>query len=206
MGHKTSTATILAGTFLLLSILSLPVRAERPGCDDAMGERAENEVDYLKTWDQIYDSFKRYSACDDGAIAEGYSDAVVRYARRPVGTSFRLCRLSVDRDKRFGEFVFKHIDATTDDHDLDRVVANADRHCPEGDGELCSTIRRHAVAARSEQDKANRESRGEGSVAGILRFALNDTRAERTWEQNVVLDILRFLITGCRGHPLSKEA
>ena len=107
-----------------------------------MGERAENEVDYLKTWDQIYDSFKRYSACDDGAIAEGYSDAVVRMLadrRNQLSTLQTL----VDRDKRFGEFVFKHIDATTDDHDLDRVVANADRHCPEGDGELCSTIRRH---------------------------------------------------------------
>lgn len=152
MGHKTSSATILAGTFLLLSILSLPVRAERPGCDDAMGERAENEVDYLKTWDQIYDSFKRYSACDDGAIAEGYSDAVVRMLADRWNQLSTLQTL-VDRDKRFGEFVFKHIDATTDDHDLDRVVANADRHCPEGDGELCSTIRRHAVAARSEQDK-----------------------------------------------------
>jgi hypothetical protein len=151
-GYKTWAATILAGTFVLLSILPLPVRAERPGCDDAMGERAENEVDYLKTWDQIYDSFKRYSACDDGAIAEGYSDAVVR-TLADRWNQLPTLRILADHDERFGKFVFKHIDSTTDDHDLDRVVANASRQCPKGDGQLCSTIRRRAVAARSEQNK-----------------------------------------------------
>jgi hypothetical protein len=150
--YKTSVATILAGTFLLLSILPLPVRAERPGCDDAMGERAENEVDYLKTWDQIYDSFKRYSACDDGAIAEGYSGAVVRMLA-DRWNQLPTLRILADHDERFSKFVFKHIDATTDDHDLDRVVANADRHCPQGDEQLCKTIRLQAGAARSQQDK-----------------------------------------------------
>ena len=152
MRHKKLASKILAMTFLILSISPRSAHAERSGCDETMGERAEDEVDYLKTWEQIYDSFKRYSACDDGAIAEGYSESVVkmlsdRWEQLPTLQAF------VARDERFGEFVFKHIDATTDDQDLDRVVANASRHCPQRDGQLCSTIRRQAITARSEQDK-----------------------------------------------------
>jgi len=152
MRHTTSAYTILAMTFLLLSISPRTVDAQTPACDDALAARAEVDADYLKTWEQIYDWFKRYSTCNEGAPAEGYSDAVVRMLADRWNQLPTLQTL-VARDERFGEFVFKHIDATTDDHDLDRVVANADRHCPQGDGQLCSTIRRRAVAARSQQDK-----------------------------------------------------
>ena len=139
-------------TFLLLSILPRPVHAERPGCDDPSALFAEGKVDHLETWQQIYDWFKSYSACDDGILGEANSDAVVRML---AGQWEQLpaLRTLVDRDERFGKFVFMHIDATTDDHDLDRLVANASRHCPKGDGQLCSTIRRRAVAARSQQDE-----------------------------------------------------
>ena len=151
-GYKTSAATTLAMTFLLLSILPRPIDAERPGCDDPSALVAEGEVDHLKTWEQVYDSFKRYAACDDGIVAEGYSDAVVRMLA-DRWDQLPALRTLVHRDERFRKFVFMHIDATTDDHDLDRLVANASRHCPKGDGQLCSTIRRRAVAARSQQDE-----------------------------------------------------
>lgn len=152
MHYKKSPSTILAMIVLLLSIWPRAVHAERPGCDNAMASRAEDEVDYLKTWGQMYDSFKRYAACDDGAIAEGYSEAVVKMLAERWNQLPTL-RTLVDRDQRFGKFVFQHIDATRDNHDLDRVVANASRHCPQDDGQLCNTIRRQAVAARLYQDK-----------------------------------------------------
>ena len=152
MGYKTSASTILAITFLVLSSLPRPVDAERPGCDDPSALFSEGEVNHLKTWQQIYDWFKSYSACDDGILGEANSDAIVRMLADRWNQLPTLQTLA-DRDERFGKFVFKHIDATTDDHDLDRVVANATRHCPQHDAQLCSTIRRQAVAARSEQDK-----------------------------------------------------
>jgi hypothetical protein len=152
MGYKTPTHTILAMTFLLLSSSPRTVHAQTPACDDTLARSAEVEADYLKTWEQIYDWFKRYSSCNEGAPAEGYSDAVVRMLADRWNQLSTLQTL-VDRDERFGKFVFMHIDATTDDHDLDRVVANASRHCPKGDGQLCSTIRRRSVAARSQQDE-----------------------------------------------------
>jgi hypothetical protein len=152
MSYKTSASTMLAMTFLLLSISPRPVHAERAGCDDPSALFAEGYADHLKTWEQIYDSFKRYSACDDGIQGEANSDAVVGMLADRWKQLSTLQTL-VDRDDRFGKFVFMHIDATADDHELDRVVTNASRHCPQGDGQLCSTIRRRAVAAHSEQDK-----------------------------------------------------
>jgi hypothetical protein len=151
MGYKTSASTILAMTFLVFGS-PRTVPAQTPDCDDALARRAEVEADHLKTWEQIYDWFKHYSTCNEGAPAEGYSDAVVRMLadRWDQLPTFQTL---VDRDKRFGKFVFQHIDATTDDHDLDLVVANADRHCPRGDGQLCGTIKLRALAARSQRDE-----------------------------------------------------
>jgi hypothetical protein len=145
-----SACAIVAMTFLLLSISPRTVHAQTPACD---AEPAWLETkDHLKSWEQIYDSFKRYSACDDGILGEANSDAVVRMLADRWNQLSTLQTL-IDRDERFGKFVFMHIDATTDDHDLDRVVENASRHCPQADGQLCRTIKRRAVAARSEQDK-----------------------------------------------------
>jgi hypothetical protein len=40
-------------------------------CTRAEAIAAEEEAESLKNWDQIYRSYKRFSHCDDAAIAEG---------------------------------------------------------------------------------------------------------------------------------------
>jgi hypothetical protein len=152
MLNKKSLYIVLAMSFALLNALPHSVDAERPGCDDPAALFAEGEFNHLKTWRQIYDSYKHYSMCDDGIIAEGYSDVVVKMLADRWNQLPALWTL-VDRDDRFGKFVLMHVDSTADDHELDRVVANASRLCPQRDGQLCSTIRQRALAARSEQDK-----------------------------------------------------
>ena len=149
MAHRTS-GTFLTMTFLLLSISPRIVHPQPPACDATSAWLLERN--HLQSWQQIYGSFKRYSACDDGILAEENSDAVVRMLA-DRWDQIPTLRTLVDRDQRFGKFVFMHIDATTDDHDLDRAIANASRRCPQGDEQLCGTIRLRAVAARSEQDK-----------------------------------------------------
>jgi hypothetical protein len=151
MAHRTS-GTILTMTFLLLSISPRTVSAQPPACDATSAWRQER--DHLQSWQQIYDSFKRYSGCDDGILAEENSDAVVRMLA-DRWDQIPTLRTLVDRDQRFGKFVFMHIDSTTDDHDLDRVVANSLRHCPRGNEPLCDEIRRRAVVARSQIEPQN---------------------------------------------------
>jgi hypothetical protein len=126
------------------------VHAQRPGCDQSAARFAEQEADTLKTWQQIYNSFKRYSACDDGAIWEGYSDSVVKVLANKWSELPHLSIL-IARDQDFRDFVLRHIDATTDEKDLENVATNASKRCPRDDAKLCEDILRKAAAARSKQ-------------------------------------------------------
>jgi len=149
MRYKSSAHAIIVVTVLFLGTSTLIVDAQVPVCDDALAERADVEVDNLKTWEEIYAWFKRYSACNEGAPAEGYSEAVVRMLADRWNQLSTLQTL-VKHDERFGNFVIQHIDATTDDADLARVLTNASQQCPRSDEPLCDTIRRRAVDARAQ--------------------------------------------------------
>jgi hypothetical protein len=152
---------ILAMTLLCLSMLASTIRAERPGCSNTLARRAESEIDHLKTWEQIYDWFTRYSACDEGTIAEGYSDVVVKMLAHEWDQLPHLRTLVAD-DSRFRGFVLRHLDATVDRSDLTVVVTNASRRCPRRDLRLCTDILRQATSARSEVDKYIGASTKEG--------------------------------------------
>jgi len=54
-----------------LSNLSSPVFGQSKRCANAEENQAEKDVDSLKTWDQLYRSYKKFAPqCDDGAVAE----------------------------------------------------------------------------------------------------------------------------------------
>jgi proteic killer suppression protein len=46
-------------------------------CSQSLGTEAENAVDTMKSWSSIYSGFKKYKSCDDGGVAEGFTEAVV---------------------------------------------------------------------------------------------------------------------------------
>jgi hypothetical protein len=54
---------------------SAAAKTNRP-CTRADAQKAEAEAERLETRSAVYLSFTRYAGCDDGAIAEGYSDLV----------------------------------------------------------------------------------------------------------------------------------
>ncbi len=53
-------------------------QAQKHVCTTAEGRRVMDEADRLRTWNALYKSYKLYRQCDDGAIAEGYSESVAR--------------------------------------------------------------------------------------------------------------------------------
>jgi len=103
----------------------------------------------LKNWTEIYKSFKRFGHCDDGHIAEGYSDSIVRTLASRWNQTRRLNKLA-SSDSKFHAFVLRHIDATTDDRDLKKVMADAKEHCPSKAETLCREIEKHARDALRE--------------------------------------------------------
>jgi hypothetical protein len=137
-------ALALVGWYLVTPVTA---HGQRQGCDQQAGMRAEAEADTLKTWQAIHDSFLRYRLCDDGAVAEGYSDSVdVMLAER--WDQLSALQSLIDKDSSFRQFVFSHIDATASAKNTEIILNNTKHRCPDGLARLCSDIQRRELEAK----------------------------------------------------------
>ena len=137
----------------LLPFAASPALAQRPECPSDRVAPAIAEVQGALDWAALYGMFRRYAGCDDGAIAEGYTDRVMDLLARGWERLPDLAPL-VARDPAFAAFVLDHIDATADPADLRRVVSFVEgRGCPDIASDLCDAIRRHAKDALSREGR-----------------------------------------------------
>lgn len=83
--------------------------------------------------------------CDDGAYGEGYSDRTMRI----LAESQSLMELAkaCQKDKAFCRFILKHIDASGDSADLEKIIKNAKDCNSSTQRELCKDVSRRAAAA-----------------------------------------------------------
>jgi hypothetical protein len=108
-------------------------------CTEAEATQAEKDADSLSDWDQVYRSFQKFSQCDDGAIAEGYSDSVTKLLGDDWKSFDRLLALA-NRNESFRDFVLKHIDESVPADRLTRIANHARSDCPPGGRLLCLSI------------------------------------------------------------------
>jgi hypothetical protein len=134
---------------LLLASMCAQVVSQEIPCSNEEAMEAERLFDWLDGWDDLYQHFKRFGHCDDGAIAEGYSDSVVHLLSSHWNHLRKLSKLS-SSDSRFLAFVIRHIDATVDEGELRNVIINSERHCPKSAKTLCSLINEAAKKAWTE--------------------------------------------------------
>ncbi|RKR42864.1 hypothetical protein [Paraburkholderia sp. BL17N1] len=108
---------------------------------DAVG--ADAMVDSITTWDAASVAFTKYGQCDDGDIAEGYSEAIARLLVDRWNTLPRLGQL-IKRNPSLKGFVLRHIDSTLDTADLDKIKGLSTSSCPSGMETFCKALT-HAV-------------------------------------------------------------
>jgi hypothetical protein len=108
-------------------------------CTQKEAMQAEDEAARLPDWPAVYRSFTRFAQCDQGAIGEGYSDSIVRLLTQQWDQVAALQRLTA-RDKRFEQFVLRHIDALMTREDLRLIAENAQSRCPSKAKRLCRVI------------------------------------------------------------------
>jgi len=108
-------------------------------CSSIEAEAAENAVDTLDSWASIFSAYKRYKHCDDAAIAEGFTDKVVHLLATQWGSLHQVQQL-VAQDASFQLFIVKHINASADASELDRIRFSAMRECPALASLLCKQI------------------------------------------------------------------
>jgi hypothetical protein len=120
-------------------------------CTAAEAQRAEAEAlaETLHTWDSLHNSYTAYRQCDDGVIAEGYSESVARILVDHWSTLPRLAYLG-RKDTGFRRFVLAHIDATLDVKDLKKIRAKGNAQCPSALRVVCAEVAKQADAALKE--------------------------------------------------------
>ena len=142
------------GVAMVLGFGSLPSAATpNDHCSTEMYQRAdESLVSAASGWGSLLRHQKAFHSCDDGALAEGYSDAVVTLLAHRWDQFDAFVRLS-SRSPTFRQWAIRHIDATTSPEDLTEVLGNAAK-CTGSDNamHLCREI---AAAARKALEGSN---------------------------------------------------
>ncbi len=126
---------LLIGAFLL----ALPGCSAAASCSKDEAIAAEAEAVALKDWEEIHASYVRFRHCDDGAIAEGYSESITRLLTDRWETLPRLQSLT-SRDKNFEAFVIRHLDQTMSRNRYEIILHNARNRCPVGASAMCATL------------------------------------------------------------------
>jgi hypothetical protein len=137
---------------VLVVALFGPSLTQGQACDDYQSPRSLTEAVTPRSWDALYRSFSTYRNCDDGAVGEGFSESVARILADHWDTLPRLAAIT-KKDLAFRRFVMRHIDATLDPKDVEKIGEKANRECPTGLGSICNQILKQADAARKQIDQ-----------------------------------------------------
>jgi len=130
---------VLIILFSFFAIASCSSIAAEKSCSREEAIRAETEASSLPDWNSLYKAFLRFGHCDDGAISEGYSETVGRLLANDWELFEKLRTLSL-RDKRFEQFVIRHIDDTVPSDYLNKIIDNVNQHCSSDSKRLCKLI------------------------------------------------------------------
>jgi hypothetical protein len=135
---------------VILSIRCVGHAQERP-CTVPESEIAMKEAlgPPFQAWDALYKSYKLHGNCDDGIMAENYGESVARILVDHWSTLPRLASLA-RKNTDFRHFVLKHVDATLDMKDIEKIRTKAERQCPKGLHTLCDDLRKQATSALKE--------------------------------------------------------
>lgn len=134
--------------FLIMLVISHLAYASDCASVEEM-DKADNAASSIHGWHGVYSFYENYRQCDEGYIAEGMSETIVGLLANNWKTSHQLMHLSVI-DRAFESWMINHINTTTNDRDLDKVVRNAADSCPEGHKAFCNQIENAAQGALKE--------------------------------------------------------
>lgn len=116
----------------------MPLHAKECTKNEAVA--AETVIDYLDSWKEIYNAFKSFGHCDDGAIAEGFDDVIsIQWSEHWDNINDMI--KFVQENMNFKAFVYKRIGSETIPYDRwEKIVAQAKASCPTEAFEFCRKI------------------------------------------------------------------
>jgi hypothetical protein len=154
-------------SFTLLSLVLINAAyGQKRTCAEKEAKQAESFFDSSRNWDSMHKFYRQFAQCDDGAIAEGVSDAVARLLAEHWDALGKLVRIS-RRDEGFEEFVLRHVDESIDWSDTPKIHENAELRCPSDAKRLCGLlINKTGAMLRQAEKQTPVKSAGETVIAG----------------------------------------
>jgi hypothetical protein len=135
---------------LSIYLSSFPGAAASAGkqCSQEMHDHAVSRLSEARgTWESLSKHQKKFAACDDGDLGEGYSEAVARLFSghwSEVDSFVAIAR----HDPAFQKWAIRHIDATVSYADLSAIAHNASSCSRRGEEqEICELIHQAAEDA-----------------------------------------------------------
>lgn len=116
-----------------------PNESSAQQCSVTQAQAAERSVDSIDSWPTIYSAYRQYGHCDDGSIAEGFTDRVVHLLATRWDSLEQAQQLAA-RDPKFQTFIVRHIDTSASTSELDMVARAAKDRCPRSATALCTQI------------------------------------------------------------------
>ena len=107
-------------------------------CEKAQSAAAAKAIDRVLTWEQLYKVYRDYTACDSGANADAFTDAVMRLAvdwKNPQSLA-----AAMKSDAGFHDFVIAHLQSERSKDDRDDVYSRAKASCPAGLEAFCAEV------------------------------------------------------------------
>jgi len=131
--------SVILFCLLLASTVGLLASEKAKPCTREDAIRAEEEASSLRSWAEVYKSYKNFAQCDDVGIGEGYSQSIARLLSDQWNSADQLNRLT-SHDKGFERFVLRHVDELMTPDQANKIRDNAEAHCPAHARRLCTEI------------------------------------------------------------------
>lgn len=133
---KVALTGLALAVFVGLPAISAKAAPQRK-CDEGTSKQALDHSE-PRDWNELYQLFQNYGACDDGAVADRFSADVGGLLLAQWTRIATLNRLAAN--KAFERFVIHHIDTTIDEDDLLGILELSKSHCPAAEKRLCTLI------------------------------------------------------------------
>lgn len=135
----------LGAMTMLVGYLFMPASMASPQqCTRSQAIQAETQADTLKTWAEVFASYQHYKQCDDGAIAEGYSDSIAKLLSAHWDQIGELAKLSTI-DAGFERFVVRHIDELMTPDQYSVIRQQVTSSCPANASRLCTKMKKRVA-------------------------------------------------------------
>ena len=124
-------------SFIALLCLCPPAWPDE--CTSADAYTAETITAYLDSWKNVAMAFKQFGKCDDGSVAEGFSEAVARLLAdhwQQLPTFVQIAQSNPGLEA----FVLRHLDETINLPDAKKIAKLARDSCPNDARPLCRKI------------------------------------------------------------------